>query len=71
MVKVLTGPGETACMADTIVVESMPPERKAPTGTSATSRRSTAERSSRSSSSTASCSDPTKGSDEAASTTSV
>ena len=58
MVNVFTGRGLWACIRATIVEESIPPERKAPSGTSATIWRPTASRSSASSRSVASASVP-------------
>ena len=43
--KVLTGSRDCSAIAATTAEESIPPERKAPTGTSATRRRPTAARS--------------------------
>ena len=42
MVKVRTFAFDSACISATMVEESMPPDRKAPIGTSATMRRRTA-----------------------------
>src|SRR6266704_948007 len=59
---VRTGSADCACIKAAIVEESIPPERKTPSGTSATIRIFTAARSKVSSCSTASASVPRKGS---------
>ena len=56
--KVLTGVALCACMQATMVEESMPPERKAPSGTSASIRAATAFRIAASRQLIASCSLP-------------
>ena len=55
MVKVLTGRDDCFCMSATMVDESMPPDRNAPSGTSAIICPATAVVSKDSSSSTAAC----------------
>ena len=62
MVKVLTGRSLWACMSATTAEESIPPDRNAPSGTSASIRILTASRSSASNSSRASAGDPANGS---------
>ena len=61
MQKVLMELRALCCIRATTVDESMPPDRKAPNGTSARILKATDRRSSRSSSSIASCSLPWKG----------
>ena len=61
IVKLFTGRFETDWAMPTMLAESMPPDRNAPTGTSAARRRATASRSNASSASAASFSSPGKG----------
>src|SRR5271156_3670204 len=70
MENVFTRPRLWVCINDTMVDESMPPERKAPRGTSDRIRIRTASRSIQSSCSIASCSSHSRGWETASLTTS-
>ena len=61
MVKVLTARADCACISDTTSDESTPPDRKAPSGTSAAICLATASRNNVSSACTASAGEPTNG----------
>ena len=71
MEKVFTGFDDCACISATMVDESMPPDRKAPSGTSATICWPMALRSSASSSRMASASEPCQGAATPATATSA